>query len=119
MLKIISSLSFLYALTFCLLLWYGLYYYRSLPRPGKRRKLFLPVFFVISIACFLFLWINMHAPLSMKTYSNLEHYFIRQDGFRVSKNIELGKTDTANFSDNAFNRFEFEKENNGVVLSSP
>ncbi len=119
MLKIITSLSFLYALTFIILLWYGLSYYRSLSKPGRRRKLFLPVFFVITVGCFLFLWINMHAPLGLKTYSNLDHYFIRHDGFGVSKSIELGRSDTANNINSSFNRFDFSKENNQVVLSSP
>lgn len=118
MLKIISSLSFLYAFTLILLLWYGLYYYRSLPKPGRRRKWFLPVFVGISIACFLFLYINMHAPLNLKTYSNLEHYFIRNDGFRVMKAIELGKSDTVHTVNKTFNRFHFSKKENGVVLTS-
>src|SRR5579885_948374 len=104
MLKIITSLSFLYALTFILLLWYGLSYYRSLSKPGRRRKLFLPVFFVISFACFLFLWINMHAPLRLKTFSNLDHNFIQQDGFLVSENIELGRSDTTNNNNSSYNR---------------
>lgn len=118
MLKIITSFTFLYALTFLLLLWYGLTYYRSLSKPGRRRKLFLPVFFIINLACFLFLWINMHPPLKLKTFSNLDHYFIRHDGFRVSKNIELGRSDTANQENNSFNRFDFAKNNNQVALTS-
>ncbi|MCC7402254.1 MAG: hypothetical protein IT214_12305 [Chitinophagaceae bacterium] len=118
MLKIITSLSFLYALTFILLVWYGLYYYRSLSRPGRVKKLFLPIFTVISIACILFLWINMHAPLSLKTYSNVDHYFIRHDGYRITKSIELGKSDTVNNAGNPFNRFLFSQEDNKVIVSS-
>lgn len=119
MLKIITSFTFLYALTFLILLWYGMVYYRSLSKPGKRKKIFLPVFFIISFACFSFLWINIHAPLSLNTYSNINHYFIRNDGFLVSGNIELGKADTANNPNSSFNRFDFSKEKNDVIVSSP
>lgn len=118
MLKIITSLSFLYAITFILLLWYGIYYYKALSKPGKRKKIFLPVFIVISLVCFLFLWVNFHAPLNLKTYSNIDHNFIRHDGFLVSKQIELGKSDTVNNGNSSFNRFQFSKENGKVVLSS-
>ncbi len=118
MLKIITSLSFLYALTFLALLWYGIYYYRSLSKPGRRKKIFLPLFVLISIACFSFLWVNMHAPLSLKTFSNLDHYFIQHDGYHVDKKISLGNSDTVNVLNDSYDRFTFTKEKGNVVLNS-
>src|SRR5262245_33342738 len=107
MLKPLTSLTFLYGLTFILLVWLGISYYSSLSKTTRRRKLFLPVFFIISLACGLFLWFNIHAPLGFKTFSNLDHYFIRHDGFEVTKSIELGRTDTTHNEKNLFNTFKF------------
>jgi len=102
MLRIITSLSFLYALTIVLLILYGWVYYRDFTRSAMQRKKFPLVFLVIGAACFSFLWINIHAPLRLKTFSNLDHHFIRHDGFLVNKSIELGRTDTVNFDNNPF-----------------
>ncbi|MEI9809048.1 MAG: hypothetical protein WDO16_14970 [Bacteroidota bacterium] len=86
-------------------------------RPGRKRK-FPVIFFLISAACFLFLWVNIHAPLSLKTFSNLDHHFIRHDGFVVNEKIELGRSDTVNFSNNAYNSFVLSKKDKQVRIVS-
>jgi hypothetical protein len=73
---------------------------------------------MIGVACFSFLYFNIHAPLSLKTFSNLDHHFIRHDGFAVAKSIELGRTDTVNYKGNSFNRFVLSKGNNHLEVSS-
>ena len=118
MLKIVTSLSFLYALTIGILVLYGLFYYRDFVRSAWHRRKFPIVFFIISAACFSFLWINIHAPLGLKTFSNLDHHFIRQDGFIVNSNIELGKSDTVNFNNNSFSSFILAKKNSQVTVTS-
>ncbi|HEV7783368.1 MAG TPA: hypothetical protein VGO58_18965, partial [Chitinophagaceae bacterium] len=118
MLKFLTSLSFLYAFTIGILLIYGLLYYRSFVRNGYQRRRFPFVFLLIGAACFSFLYFNIHAPLSLKTFSNLDHHFIRHDGFRVAGTIELGRTDTVNFKGNAFNRFVLSKQNQQVKVLS-
>lgn len=118
MLKLFTSLSFLYALTFLLLLWSGITYYSELSKSGKRRNLFAPVFFVICMACGLFLWFNFHSPLKWKAYSNLDHNFIQHDGFRVSGNIELGETDTVHGEHNPFDKFNFSAVKKDVFVTS-
>src|SRR5215203_5945669 len=118
MLKIVTSLSFLYALTIVVLAAYGLIYYRDFTRSALQKKRFPLVFFVISAACFFFLWINIHAPLRLKTFSNLDHHFIRHDGFAVNKSIELGRTDTVNFENNAFSSFVLAKKEGKVTVTS-
>ncbi|MBL7743958.1 MAG: hypothetical protein JNN00_10835, partial [Chitinophagaceae bacterium] len=118
MFRTITSLSFLYAFAITILLIYGMVYYRDFIRSARQRKKFPVVFFIISAACFGFLWINIHAPLKLQTFSNLDHYFIRHDGFHVSKKIELGKTDTANYNNNSYSNFTFTKKNGQVHVSS-
>lgn len=118
MLSIVTSLSFLYALAIIVLLVYGRVYYRDFAKSARQRKRFPLVFLVISIACFVFLWINIHAPLSLKTFSNVDHHFIRHDGFVVHDKIELGRADTVNFSNNSYNSFVLDKQGNEVVVSS-
>ena len=119
MLKFLTSLSFLYAFTIVLLLLYGLLYYKSFVKNGYQKRRFPVVFFLIGLACFSFLYFNIHAPLSLKTFSNLDHHFIRHDGFRVSGTIELGKSDTVNYKGNTFNRFVLSKKNNKLQITSP
>src|SRR5258705_684706 len=118
MLKLITSLSFLYALTIVSLIVYGLLYYRDFRRSAIQQKRFPIVFGVIAFACFSFLWINIHAPLRLKTFSNLDHHFIRHDGFIVNKSIELGRTDTVNFDNKFFNSVLFSKKNGQVSVAS-
>lgn len=118
MLKFFTSLSFLYILTIGVMLLYGFVYYRSFARSGYQRRLFPYVFFIIGAACFSFLYFNIHASLKQQTFSNLDHYFIRHDGFNVAHSIELGRSDTANHAGNAFNRFVLAKQNNRVTVSS-
>lgn len=119
MLKFFTSLTFLYAFAIAVLLLYGLLYYRNFARNGYQRRSFPFVFLFISIACLSFLYFNIHAPLSLKTFSNLDHHFIRHDGFSVAGNIELGKTDTANFKNNSYNRFILNRRGNELTVSSP
>ena len=118
MLKILASLSFLYAVAIFILLLYGFLYYRNYKKNSVRRRQFPFVFFIIGAACFSFLWINIHPPLQLKTFSNLDHHFIRHDGFEVGKKIELGQSDTANYEHNSFNRFEFVKRNGLVAVNA-
>jgi hypothetical protein len=70
------------------------------------------------MACFSFLYFNINAPLKLKTFSNLDHHFIRHDGFRVARTIELGRTDTVNYKGNAFDRFVLDKRNSKLAVSS-
>ncbi len=118
MLKFLTSLSFLYAFTILVLFVYGLLYYRSFVKNGYQRRRFPLVFLLIGAACFSFLYFNIHAPLSLKTFSNLDHHFIRHDGFRVARQIELGRTDTLNFKGNAFNSFVLSKQEKQVKVLS-
>lgn len=118
MLRFFTSLSFLYGFTIIILIVYGILYYKSFAKNRYQKKRFPWVFLLISVACFAFLYININAPLSLKTFSNLDHNFIRHDGFRVVKSIELGKTDTANFKTATFNRFVFNKKDDQVMVSS-
>ncbi|MGZ8559300.1 MAG: hypothetical protein ACXWWC_13240, partial [Chitinophagaceae bacterium] len=118
MLKILTSLSFLYAFAIVIILLYGFIYYRDFKRSDYQHRRFPFIFFIISLACFSFLWINMHAPLKLRTFSNLDHHFIQHDGFDVIKKIELGKADTVNDVNNSYNRFLFSKHDNLVTISS-
>ncbi len=117
MLKFLTSLSFLYAISIVIIFLYGIFYYRNFAKSRFPRR-FPLVFLFIGIACFLFLWINIHAPTSLKTFNNLDHHFIRHDGFEVSKRIELGKADTVNYDHNSFNRFEFVRKDGQVQVNS-
>ena len=118
MLKFLTGLTFLYAFTVAVLLFYGFLYYRSFIKNGYQKRRFPLVFLLIGAACFSFLYFNIHAPLSLKTFSNLDHHFIRHDGFSVSKNIELGRSDTVNYKGNSFNRFLLSKQNNQLNVTS-
>lgn len=118
MLKIVTSLSFLYAMTIAVLVIYGLLYYRDFVRSAWHRRKFPLVFFIISLACLAFLWINIHAPLSLKTFSNLDHHFIRHDGFMVNGSIELGRSDTTNFENNSSSSFVLAMQDKRVTVTS-
>lgn len=118
MLKFFTGLSFLYALSIAVLVIYGMIYYRDFARSAWQRKKFPVVFLIISISCLAFLWINIHAPLKLNTFSNLDHHFIRHDGFLVHRDIELGRSDTGNFDNSPYNSFVLSKKNNDVIVSS-
>jgi hypothetical protein len=118
MLKILTSLSFLYVLVITVLLIYGIFHYRDFVRSARQRRKFPLVFFIISVACFAFLWINIHAPLRLKTFSNLDHHFIQHDGYMVNGSIELGKTDTVSLNNSSFSSFVLSKKNNQVSVTS-
>lgn len=118
MFKILTSLSFLYFFSIAVLLVYGFVYHRNFRQSRFKRGVFPAVFLIIGASCLSFLWINIHAPLSLKTFSNLDHHFIRHDGFEVTKKIELGRSDTVNYENNSFSSFLFTGKNSGVELSS-
>jgi hypothetical protein len=119
MLKFLTSLSFLYAFSIAVLLLYGWLYYKSFIKNGYQQRRFPLVFLLIGLACFSFLYFNIHAPLKLKTFSNLDHHFIRHEGFRVARSIELGRNDTVNYKGNSFNRFILHKQKNELGISSP
>src|SRR6266576_3449029 len=102
MLRFLTSLIFLYAFTILVMFMYGFFFYKGFIKNGHQKKRFPIVFLLIGAACISFLYFNIHAPLSLKSLSNLDHHFIRHDGFLVTRNIELGKTDTLNNRDNSF-----------------
>src|SRR3977135_3506536 len=118
MLKFFTSFSFLYLLTISSLLLYGLVYYKDFARTGYQRRRFPYIFLLISAACFSFLYFNIHATLKLKTFSNLDHHFIRHDGFQVARGIELGRSDTVNYKGSSFNRFVLSKQNARLTVSS-
>src|SRR5262245_24711271 len=107
MLRTISSLTFLYAVVIAALLVYGLSYYRAFRRGDVRRKRFPVVISIVAAACLFFLWINFNAPLSLRTFSNIDHQFLRHDGFLVDRSLGLGRSDTATNPLSSYNRFEF------------
>ncbi|WP_276500558.1 hypothetical protein [Terrimonas pollutisoli] len=118
MLNTLTSLSFLYALVIVILLAYGFAYYREFEKGGRQSRRFPWIFITISMACVAFLWINFHAPLRLKTFSNLDHHFLQHDGFSVTKKIELGKGDTVNYENSTTNSFVFWKQSGSVVVNS-
>jgi hypothetical protein len=118
MLKFLTSLSFLYGASIAVLLIYGVVYYRGFIRNGYQRRRFPFVFFMISLACFSFLYFNIHAPLSLRTFSNLDHHFLRHEGFRVAGRIELGRADTINYKANPFSHFVLAREHAQLKVSS-
>ena len=117
MLKFLTSLSFLYAISIVVLLLYGVFYYRNFAKARFPRR-FPVVFLIIGVCCVSFLWVNFHAPMTLKTFSNLDHHFIRHDGFEINKRIELGTADTVNYNNNSFNRFEFVRKDGQVHINS-
>ncbi len=118
MLKFFTSLSFLYAFTIVVLLLYGFFFYKGFIKNGYQKRRFPVVFLLIGVACFSFLYFNIHAPLSLKTFSNLDHHFIRHDGFKVAGKIELGRTDTVNYKTNSYNSFVLQKKESSLNLVS-
>lgn len=118
MLKFFTSLSFLYLLVIIILLLYGYVYHRDFKRSKVSKNRFPLVFLLIGAACIAFLWINIHAPLRLKTFSNLDHHFIRHDGFEFTKAIELGGSDTVNYLNNPFNRFRFSGREGTLSINS-
>lgn len=118
MLPFISSLTFLYAFCIAVMLFYGMRYYRNFARNGYQPRLFPWVWLSVAAACFFFLFINMQAPLSLRSYSNTDHHFLRHEGFRVAGRIELGKTDTLASGGNSYNRFVFSRSGGQLRLQS-
>ncbi len=118
-LRFFTSLSFLYLLAIGVIIIYGALYYRDFVQSRYQRRRFPVIFFIITAACIFFLWSNMHAPLQLKTFSNLDHHFIRHDGFAVNGAIELGRSDTANDRSASFNRFVFSRKSGNVTVSAP
>ncbi|MBL0269294.1 MAG: hypothetical protein IPP99_11670 [Chitinophagaceae bacterium] len=118
MFAFLTSLSFLYLFSAILIIGYGFLYYRSFIRNGRQRKGFPWVILLITAACFFFLWFSFHAPLRSGSISNLDHHFIRHDGFRVNGNVLLGRTDTAGQRTKAYNHFRISKANGSFQLAS-
>lgn len=119
MLQFITSLSFLYAFAITVLIVYGIIYYRDFTRSKLYRRKFPLAFSFITLACLGFLWFNIHAPLRLGTFSNLDHHFIRHDGFDVAGDIDLGRSDTVNYRDNSFSHFTLHKKEDKVIVQSP
>lgn len=119
MLRFLSSFTFLYAASIAILLAYGVAYYRSFSHNRAPARLFPFVFGTISVLCLFFLYINMHPPLSLRTYSNLDHHFIRHEGYTVKGSIELGGADTSNFNDRNYNRFIFSGQSGNMIMKAP
>ncbi|MBK6828355.1 MAG: hypothetical protein IPG86_16520 [Chitinophagaceae bacterium] len=118
MFSFITSLSFLYLFSALLIIGYGFLYYRSFIRNGRQRKDFPWVILLITAACFFFLWFSFHAPLRSGSISNLDHHFIRHDGFRVNGTVLLGSTDTAGQQSKAYSHFRISKSNGAFQLES-
>lgn len=118
MFAFITSLSFLYLFSALLIIGYGFLYYRSFIRNGRQRKDFPWVILLITAACFFFLWFSFHAPLRSGSISNLDHHFIRHDGFRVKGTVLLGRTDTAGLGTKTYNEFRISKANGVFNLKS-
>lgn len=118
MLKLITSLGFLYMVCIGTMIGYGIVYYRNFKRGRYQRSLFPLVIIILGGACLSFLWFNFHPSLRLKTFSNLDHHFLQHDGFEVNSGIELGKTDTANYDNLNFNRFLFSKKQGQVIVNA-
>ncbi|MCB9056290.1 MAG: hypothetical protein H6549_10560 [Chitinophagales bacterium] len=118
MLQFLTSLSFFYFVCIVLITFYAIAYFRSFAKTRRPVKGFLLVFGIIGFCCLGFLYIHIHPPGKLKTYTNLDHHFIQHDGYLVKGSIELGNSDTANFSSNPYNSFVFERSDNGLKVSS-
>lgn len=118
MLKFLTSLTFLYIFSISVLIAYGVLYYRKFSKSRSPLKGFVWVFLGIGLVCFGFLFINFHPPLHLKTFSNLDHYFIRHDGYGIKNKIELGHSDTANFKNRSFSDFTLKKAAGKILISS-
>lgn len=117
--RFLSSLTFLYALAGILLVLFAIWQYNDFRRGKYKRSRFLFVFGITAIACLGFLGVHFHAPLSLKTFSNLDHYFIKHDGFRVKRELVLGQTDSANYRKASYNEFIVSAAGEKVRLHSP
>jgi len=56
--------------------------------------------------------------MRLKSFSNLDHHFIRHDGFVLPGKVELGKGDTSEGNNASHNSFIFQKEEDKVRISS-
>lgn len=118
MIRFFTSLSFLYGVTIVSLLIYGLFYYRDFVKGRFHHRRF-PIFFgVIAFCCLGFLWIQTHAPLALRTYSNLDHHFIRHKGYAITGSFSLGYADTASDPGAAFNNFTFSRKGSAALIQS-
>lgn len=118
MLRFLTSLTFLYGFSIVLLIIYGIVYYINFTKGRYQRNYFPWIFLVIGIAGFSFLYINLNAPLSLRTYTNTNHHFIRHDGFRVVNSIEFGRSDTTTSTTNKYNSFLFKALPGSVQVTS-
>ncbi|MBL7756706.1 MAG: hypothetical protein JNL59_04910, partial [Chitinophagaceae bacterium] len=60
----------------------------------------------------------MHAPLALRTYSNLDHHFIRHKGYAITGSFSLGYADTASDPGAAFNNFTFSRKGSQARIQS-
>lgn len=118
MLSFLTSLSFFYIVCILAIVLYAVTYYKNFAKTRKPARGFLMVFSFIGICCIGFLYIHMHPPARLKTYTNLDHHFIQHNGYEIRKSIELGNADTANFSSYPYNRFVFERFSTGLSIVS-
>lgn len=119
MLPFFTSLTFLYLLVIAALIVYGIAYYHRFAANRFQHRQFPLVFLIVAAACMGFLYINFHAPLSLKSISNLDHHFIRHDGFRVNGQLELGGSDTTHSKNSSRNQFIFSRKGTAVGLNVP
>lgn len=114
----LASLSFFYLFSTALLLWLAWAQYRDNRNGLWRPWRFRLVWILVLLASMGFLYVHIHAPQRLRTYSNLDHSFLRQDGFLVKKQLRLGGADTSNFSRAAYNEFILRPGSSGAELSA-
>lgn len=114
----LASLSFYYLLATALLLGLAWAQYRDNRLGRQRAWRFRLVWILIVLASLGFLYAHMHAPQSLGTYSNLDHSFLRHDGFVVQKQLRLGGEDTSRFSRARYNAFLLRPTETGAELKA-
>ncbi|MFN8289946.1 MAG: hypothetical protein U0U70_06805 [Chitinophagaceae bacterium] len=118
MIRFFTGITFLYLFVIFILVWYGLVYYRQFSRNGYQRKIFPWIFLVITVACLGFLYFNIHPTGRSAAFTNLDHHFIRHDGFRAAGPVELGKSDTTARKERAYSVFSISKNAGSVFVRS-
>jgi hypothetical protein len=118
MLSFITSLTFLYGFVLLVILGFSVVYYRDFTRSTISRGKFAFVFSLVALACGAFLWVNMHPGKGLRTFSNLEHHFIRHEGFAVRGKVSLGGSDTITQKTAPYNSFVFKKEGSQILCTS-
>ena len=117
-LMIMPGLTLLYAFGALLLIGYGLYYYKLFNQKGIAPRLFPLIFGLIAAACFAFLWFSFHPPSGSSTFSNLDHHFIRHQGYQVTGKVVLGRSDTTSNHIAPYSAFVIQKENGNIRVQA-